>query len=557
MKASDLLLACLQEQGVRTIYGVPGEENADVMISLLNHTIKFITCRHEQTAAFMAEMHGNLTGIPGVCLATLGPGALNLVTGVAQANMDGSPLVAVLGQCSTKRLHKISHQNMNAIELFKPITKWATSIISPDLIPEIVAKAFKIARSGIPGAVLIELPEDVAKLTTEKKPLPMVTVNYSETSSADSIQKLLDLLAQSQKPLLLLGSGAVRTESDKPVREFLAHTKLYAAHTFMGKGVVSHQYERSLHCVGLGMKDLTLEAFAEADLVICIGYNMVEWSAAKWNMGQSKKIIHIDTAPAEIDTHYIPALELIGNIPSIMQQINHALTKKHIKAEPYFSSIQQKAEADIRSYADDDRFPMTPKRILKDLRDTLADPDILVSDVGAHKMWIARQYGARQSKTCFISNGFCAMGGSMPGAMEAKRLIPQKKVVAVCGDGGFMMSLQALSTGVEQKIPFVVVVWEDNGYGLITWKQEMQFHQHSHTTLENPDLAEVARALGCEAKRVNNTAEFIPLLRWAFSNTDKPSVIVVPVDYSENMKLFYHLQETVSQGDMHDASNHD
>jgi acetolactate synthase-1/2/3 large subunit len=542
MKASDLFLNCLKQQGVKTIYGVPGEENADVMIALLNHPIQFITCFHEQTAAFMAEMHGRLTGVPGVCLATLGPGATNLITGVAQANLDGAPLVAIIGQAETKRLHKISHQNINSIDMFKPVTKWTTTIVSADVIPEVIAKAFKIATSGRPGAVVIELPEDIASHETEAVPIGRTGYQSQEEASENQIQQFLKLLIHSKKPLLLLGDGATRTESDAVVRQFLKQTKLYAVYTFMGKGVISNLYERSLHCVGLGLKDVALEAFEQADLIICIGYSMVEWSPAHWNIGIKKTIIHIDTAPAEIDESYIPQLEMVGSIPHIMQQINAQLTEQCKKTTPYFKKIQQKTEEDIRRFADDDSFPMKPKRILKDIRDTLADDDILVSDVGAHKMWIARQYGARQSKTCFISNGFCSMGGSMPAAMEAKRLLPHKTVVAVCGDGGFAMSIQALMTGVAQHIPFIVIIWEDHEYGLIKWKQEMHYHEHSHTALSHADLADVARSLGCHAKRITAACDFKPALHWAMNNKKSPSVLVVPVDYSENMKLFYHLK---------------
>ncbi len=543
MKASDLLLECLAMQGVNIMYGVPGEENADIMISLLQNPIRFITCAHEQTAAFMAEMHGRLTGIPGICLATLGPGATNLMTGVAQANLDGAPLIALVGQAETKRLHKISHQNINSIEMFKPITKWSTTILSADVIPEVIAKAFKIATSGRPGAVMIELPEDIAKLETDAKPIHKTEFINQQEASSQQIDDFLKLLSQSKKPLLLLGDGATRTESDVPVREFLKKTDLYAAYTFMGKGAVSNLYERSLHCVGLGLKDIALNAFEEADLVICVGYSMVEWSPANWNIGCEKTIVHLDAAPAEIDQHYLPTLELVGSIPQILQQINAKLGAQQSKKEPYFAAIQQKTEEDIRSFSDDDGFPMKPKRILKDIRDVLANEDILVSDVGAHKMWVARQYGARQSKTCFISNGFCSMGGSLAGAMEAKRLYPQKRVIALCGDGGFIMSNQALFTGVTEKIPYVVVVWEDQQYGLIKWKQEMHYHTHSHTELHHRDLTGFAQAIGCNAKKIQQSNELVPALKWAFANKNAPTVLVVSVDYSENMKLFHHLQK--------------
>lgn len=545
MKASDLFLKCLEIQGVKTIYGVPGEENADILISLLKSPIQFITCVHEQTSAFMAEMHGHLTGVPGVCLSTLGPGATNLITGIAQANLDGSPLIAIIGQGETSRLHKISHQNINSIDMYKPVTKWATTILTPDVIPEVIAKAFKIASAGRPGAVVIELPEDIAKAETSAMPIEKIKDVHPEGASITQIEQFLNLLTASHKPLLFIGDGAARMESDTEIRKFLEKTKLYCAYTFMGKGVVSNLYDRSLHCVGLGIKDIALQAFAQSDLIICVGYSMVEWSPAKWNIGITKKIIHIDSTPAEIDQHYLPVLEIIGSIPRIIHQINSHLTTNQCKNEAYFADIQKKTEEDIRSYADDDSFPMKPKRVLKDIRDVLADSDILISDVGAHKMWIARQYGARHSKTCFISNGFCSMGASMPGALEAKRLNPQKNVVAVCGDGGFLMSIQTLVTGVMEKIPFVVIVWDDKGFGLIKWKQQIHYQQHSHTELNHPDLTNIAMAIGCHVKTIQASDEFKPALEWALIQKDKPIVIIIPIDYSENMKLFYQLQKII------------
>lgn len=544
MKASDLLLKCFEAQGVKMMYGVPGEENADVMISLLDSPIDFIATRHEQTAAFMAEMHGRLTGIPGVCMATLGPGATNLLTGVAQADMDNAPLVALIGQAETDRLHKESHQNMDSVSMYKSVTKWATTIREADSIPEVVEKAFKIATSGVPGAVLIELPEDIAAHETDAQPLKPFVHGMSGTTQGQ-IDEALELLANAKKPVLLLGDGATRQECDDVLAEILEKTKLYSAHTFMGKGAVTNLYERSLHCIGMGMKDFVIEAFEEADLVIAVGYDMVEYPPARWNNGTEKKIIHINSAIAEVDGHYIPDIEMVGNINTILQQILPHITDAHCKSEPYLEHKQKLIEEDVRSDKDDSSYPMTPKRILKDIRSVLSDDDMLMSDVGAHKMWVARQYGARKSKTCFISNGFCSMGGSMPGACEAQRLHPELNAVALCGDGGFMMSIQALVTGVQFKIPFVVVLWEDDHYGLIKWKQEMHFNEHSHVDLCNPDLQKLAESFGCHSRRVESADDFIPCLEEAIAVTDRPSVIVVPVDYSENMKLFHHLQKSV------------
>ena len=545
MKASDLFLKCLEAQGVKTIYGVPGEENADIMISLLNSPIEFISTRHEQTAAFMAEMHGRLTGIPGVCLATLGPGSTNLITGVAQANMDNAPLVAVIGQAESSRLHKDTHQNMDSVSMYKSVTKWATTIREADSIPELIAKAFKIATSGIPGAVLIELPEDIASHETNSPVLNRHQLALSIGTTPELIHQVLNILSNSKKPLLLLGDGAVREEADLEIRSLMDKTGLYAAYTFMGKGVIPHNHERSLHCIGLGMKDFVVQAFEQADCVIAIGYDMVEYPPSRWNIGVPKKIIHINSDIAEVDAHYMPDVEIVGSIKTIVNQINQKLTDKNLRRDPYFKDMQDKIRADVRSDLSDARFPMTPKRILQDIRETLKDDDMLISDVGAHKMWVARQYGAMKSKTCFISNGFCSMGGSMPGALEAKRLNPNLNVVAVCGDGGFMMSVQALATGVAEKIPFVVVLWEDDSYGLIQWKQEMHFGEVSHVGLKNGDLAKLAESFGAHGVLIEKTEDFIPALKKSFEIKDRPSVIVVPVDYSENMRLFHHLKNAV------------
>jgi len=547
MKASDLFLRCLEEQGVDTIFGVPGEENADIMISLLNSSIEFVTCRHEQAAAFMADMHGRLTGRPGVCLATLGPGATNLITGVANANMDHAPVVAIIGQASTSRLHKESHQNMPAIQMYTPVTKWATSVREAAVIPEVIAKAFKLAISSKPGATVIELPEDIAGQTVELKPLPQACVDYEMGVDVRHVDQAVNLLAKSNKVIMLLGAGAARAKCDEEVTQFVAHTGVFAANTFMGKGVMPARSMQSLFCVGLGMKDIALEAFDQADLVICVGYDMVEWSPSRWNANGDKKIIHIDTLPAEVDEDYLPNVELVGEIRGILQSINTALGNEHKKDPKLFSAIRQRAYDDLTEYDNDTAFPIKPQRILHDVREVMADNDILISDVGAHKMWVARQYFTYQSGSCFIYNGFCSMGGSMPGAFAAKRLYPKRNVVALCGDGGFIMSIQALVSAVQYNVPITVLLWQDDCYGLIKWKQEAVYQETSHVNLVNPDLKTLAEAFGAHGVHINAVDELKPALQESFARKDKPTVIIVPVDYAENMKLTERLGEIVSR----------
>lgn len=549
MKASDLFLRCLEAQGVDTIFGVPGEENADIMISLLNSSIEFIVCRHEQSAAFMAGMYGHLTGKPGVCLATLGPGATNLITGVANANMDRAPLIAVLGQASTHRLHKESHQNMDAVSMYKPVSKWATTIREPDVIPEVIAKAFKIAMGDKPGATVIELPEDIAKEEAEIKPLVEAKGARSEEyPNPKQVDRALALIEKSKVAVLLCGAGCVREGCDKELKEFLDKTGIFAASTFMGKGAVSAEHPQSLYCVGLGMKDIAIQAFDKADLVICAGYDLVEWPPDHWNEpGAGKKIIHIDTLPAEVDKDYMPTVELVGDIKSIFLSFNAELNKSHKKNEKEFSEIREKITNELAEHNTDQSFPVKPQRILSDVRSILKKDDILISDVGAHKMWVARQYPTYQSNTCFISNGFCSMAGSIPSAFTAKRLYPEKRVVALCGDGGFIMGIQAVPTAVRYKIPITILIWEDDYYGLIKWKQEAHYHEFSHVDLDNPDLVEVAKSFGCHALRIQSADELKPALEKSFQEKEIPTVILVPVDYSENMKLTERLGKILSR----------
>jgi acetolactate synthase-1/2/3 large subunit len=536
----------LEEQGVDTIFGVPGEENADIMISLLSSPIEFITCRHEQSASFMADMYGRLTGKPGVCLATLGPGATNLLTGVANANMDHAPLVAIVGQADTNRLHKESHQNMNAVSMYEPVTKWATSIREASVIPEVVYKAFKVASTPKAGAVMLELPEDIAKHEVDADVIKANDAEMLTSVHPEQLTQVLKTIENSKAPLLLAGYGASFRGCDNEIKKFMDKTKIFGAATFMGKGSIDARSMQSLYCVGLGMRDIALQAFEKSDLVITLGYGLVEWLPEHWNANKDKKIIHISAAPAEVDKNYIPQIELVGDIRDILAQLNTQLSDKHAKDPNMFARLRKQISDELTQHAGDDSWPVKPQRILSDLRSVLAEDDILISDVGAHKMWVARQYPTYRSKTCFIHNGFCSMGGAIPGAVTAKRVHPQKRIVALCGDGGFMMSIQAIVTAVDLKLPIVVLVWEDDHYGLIKWKQEAAYHTYSHVDLKNPDLVELARCFGCHSERINATSELIPKLEAAFKVMDKPSVIVVPVDYSENMKLTKRLGEILA-----------
>jgi acetolactate synthase I/II/III large subunit len=547
MKASDLFLKCLENEGVGTIYGVPGEENADLMISLLDSPIEFITCRHEQGAAFMADIHGRLTGNPGVCLATLGPGATNLVTGVANANMDRSPVVAIAGQAETTRLHKESHQNMDIVSMFEPITKWSSSIYHAENIPEVVRKSFKIATAEKPGACLVELPEDVAGEEIDTHPFTGSLKVRRPGPDPKAIKAAFKLLSTATKPIILAGAGTVRTRASKHLRRFVKQTGIFGATTFMAKGSISDRDGRSLFTGGLQSRDHVTEAFREADLVICIGYDMVEWHPSVWNQGKDKAIIHIDFEAAEVDDHYLTDVEVVGDIAASIWALMEEMGDMHFGDIPDFAKERSHIEQEMADEASSDAFPMKPQRILKDLRDVMDDEDILISDVGAHKMWVARHYPTYSPGSCIISNGFCSMGIAVPGAIAAKKLKPEKRVVGLCGDGGFLMNVQELATAVQYNIPTTFMIWQDDGYGLIKWKQEARFGRSSHTEIHNPDLLKLAQSFGCQGIEVGAANELTPALEKAFAQKTKPTVIIVKVDYSENMKLTERLGRVIGR----------
>ncbi len=546
-KASDLFVKCLEAEGVTHIFGVPGEENADLMISLTDSQIDFVLCRHEQAAAFIADAYGRLTGKAGVCLATLGPGVTNLVTGLADANMDRAPVVAIIGQGSSKRLHKESHQNMDAIAMCKPISKWAHSIRDAETIPEIVRKSFKLAEAEKPGVCVIELPEDIAKDQVMGRPM---NVYKTRRPAADhkAIAQAVELIAKAKKPMILAGNGAVRKRAASQLQRLSHKTGIPVVNTFMGKGSMPMDDKHCLFTMGLQGRDHINHALDKVDLVITVGYDLVEYSPSFWNADMDKAIVHIDFQAAEIDAHYTVAVDVTGDIADALWQINMELERNHAGRLP-LQDIQQwqKLRDDIlNDFAmekDDDTFPMKPQKIIWDVRKFLGPEDYLLSDVGAHKMWISRYYQCQTPNTCLISNGFCSMGFALPGAIGAKMAHPDKKVLAICGDAGFMMNVQDLETAVRLKMNVVFMVWEDGEYGLIKWKQQNQFNgKHSKLDFGNPDWEMLARAFGMWGKKINSVDELPSALTEAFQQ-EGPALIAVPVDYSENMKLTKRLGE--------------
>lgn len=538
MKASDLFVQCLENEGVEYIFGLPGEENADVMISLKeSQKIKFILCRHEQAAAFMADVYGRLTGKAGVCLGTLGPGATNLVTGVADANMDRSPLVVITGQADTNRQHKESHQSMDVVGMYEPITKWNMQILHPDNIPEMVRKAFKVAETEKPGACHLEFPENIASMESNKLPISSPKMRRSSPDEK-SLELAIQCIQAAKNPVILAGNGTVRTRSSKELRTFVQKTGLPVINTFMGKGAISRSDEHCLFTMGLQAKDHISCAMDRSDLVIAIGYDLVEYHPRLWNQGNEKKIIHIDFMPAEVDENYRVEVEIVADIANTLSQMTQIVASDKPLVDPKsYQNVRHSMMDEFNEYKDDQaEGRIKPQKILWDVREILGPEDILISDVGAHKMWIARYYQCDEPNTCLISNGFCSMGFAMPGAMVAKLIYPEKKVLAICGDGGALMNIQDLETAVRYQIPFVMMVWEDGGYGLIEWKQDNEFGSHSDLTFGNPDFVKLAQAFNAEGFRIEKSSEIKTVLMQAFE-CQKPAIISVPIDYRENKYL--------------------
>ena len=537
MNAAELFVRCLQAEGVEYIFGVPGEDNADIMMAIEAAGMPFVLTRHEQGAAFMGDVYGRLTGKAAVCLGTLGPGATNLVTGVADANMDRAPLVVLTGQADSHRQHKESHQNMDVVSMFRPVTKWATPVLQPENIPEIVRKAFKIATQEKPGATHIELAEDIAASPVEGEPLTVRTLRRPVPDDK-VVDQAWELIRAAKRPVLLAGNGAIRKRASKQLRTLCETTGLGTICTFMGKGAVSRKAPYSLFTIGLQAKDLVAVAIDNADLVVTLGYDLVEYHPRLWNGDKDKRIIHIDFLPAEIDEHYHPEVEVVGDLAHTLWMLN-----ERNERDPLHYNIQQhhhireKMLADFAEYADDDTEGLIrPQKALWDVREALGPEDILLSDVGAHKMWIARYYQCDEPNTCLISNGFCSMGFALPGALGAQLARPDRKVLAICGDGGFLMNVQEMETAYRLKLPVVVLLWEDHEYGLIAWKQQNHFGRHTDLTFTNPDWVKLAESFNWNGVRVNHSRDLRGALDEALA-ADLPTLITIPIDYRENALL--------------------
>ncbi len=511
MKAAQLFIRCLEAEDVAYIFGLPGEENLDILDALSDSAIRFITTRHEQGAAFMANAYGRFTGKPGVCLSTLGPGATNLMTGIADAFLDCSPMVAITGQAEILKYHKESHQYVDIVSAFRPITKWNVRVEKGATIPEIVRKAFRLSSIEKSGPTHIELPEDVAAEDVDGTPIMPLPIHYPQPEQMH-IDEAVKAIKDAACPMVLAGNGVIRCGASQALRTFVSRLKICAATSFMGMGAVAADSEFFLSTVGLQARDYISCGFEKADLIIAVGYDPVEFSPKYWNPNKDKRIIHIGSIPAEVDAHY-QAIELIGEINTTLRLLTDAIDFG--KDPSFYFRLKKAMKTGLNGQISG--FPLKPMRIVDELRAALGRNDILISDVGAHKIWIARFFPAYEPNTVVISNGFSAMGIALPAAITAKLLYRQKKVVAAMGDGGFLMALPELETAVRLGLPIVCLIFNDCGYGLISWRQRLIFGREFGTSFGNPDFVRLADSFGAKGYRVTSEDELGPILKDALT----------------------------------------
>jgi acetolactate synthase-1/2/3 large subunit len=527
-RASDVFVECLEAEGVQYVFGIPGEETLDLNESLADSSVQFVPVRHEQGGAYMADAYGRLTGRAGVCLGTLGPGATNLVTAVADATLDRAPLVALTGQSDLERMHKESHQYIDLIGILRPIVKWNARVSSPEIIPEVVRKAFKVAESEKPGATHLELPEDVMARTLDASPLPRHAPVQPEPGVRE-LQRAAEIIDAAENPIALVGNGAIRARAARALRAFVQVTGIPVAETFMAKGLLDYIDAHALGTVGLQSRDYEMAGFEDADVVIAIGYDLVEHSPEHWNPHANKKIIVIDSVAAEIDEFYVAEVELIGDITHVLARLATTCTRSPTPV--LATDLRDVTLRSLGEAREDSHFPMRPPRVLWEIREALGREDILISDVGLHKLWIGRMFPAHEPGTVLIANGLAGMGFALPTAIAAKLVHPDRNVVTVNGDGGFLMNSQELETATRLGTAVVNIVWENGQYGSIAWKQDKKFGRHFDVGFGNPDFVKLAESFGMPAWRCGAADDFPRLLQNALA-LDLPSLIVVPIDYS-------------------------
>ncbi|WCN38647.1 acetolactate synthase large subunit [Aneurinibacillus uraniidurans] len=523
MKASDLFVQCLEAEGVEYIFGIPGEENIDLMDSISRSSIQFVIARHEQGAAFMADMYGRLTGKPGVCLATLGPGAANLVTGVANAHLDRVPLVAITGQATRTRLHKESHQNIDTVKMFEPITKYSQQVLHASIIPEVIRKSFQLAVMESPGAIHIQLPEDVAQKDIEGRPLLKSHLSPPLVNES-MIQSAVDIISQASRPVILAGNGVIRSQAWNEVRALVDKSNLPLVNTFMAKGILPFEHPRNLFTVGgKPYSQKVLRPLSEADLVIAIGFDLVEYEPATWNFDHARRVVHIHETPVDVDEHFPTVTELVGDL-------RHTLTllTRFIEQQPeptLHNEIRSHRLAEITSISHNQE--ELPRHVMLTLSEKLPENTLVISDVGLHKVWVSRWYQPKIPGRTIIYNGFASMGGSLPAGIASKLVEPHSSVVVVSGDGGFLMNVHELETARRLGAAFTMIVFTDKTYSLIQKKQRDANLAVTGISFSNPDFQLLAKSFGVEYYRAETPESFDDCLQSAIGSNKLNLIEVV------------------------------
>jgi acetolactate synthase I/II/III large subunit len=531
-----LVVKCLENEGVKYVFGIPGEENIHFIDALNSSSIRFILVHHEQAASFMADMYGRVTGKAGVCTGTLGPGAINLLLGTTDAHTDSVPLVAISAQVGLNREYKETHQFVDLVSMFKPVTKWAAEIKIPGAVPEMVRKAFKVAQTERPGSCYLGLPQDLEEISAPPSLRPLLRSEvYDSAPSPSQLSRAAKILEAAKSPIVLAGHGAARDNAQDALIRFSEHVHIPVATTFMGKGVFPDMHPNALGTVGFMLHDYVNFGFDLADVLVCVGYDLQEFDPVRINPNGDKKIIHISSYAAEVDAHYPVAVGIESNLSMALDELARGVrSKEGLKAEN--QKIVSLLRGELEDGARDDSFPVKPQRIVSDTRLALGQSDIVLVDTGALKMWMARLYPTYKPNTCLISNGLSTMAFALPGAIAVKLAYPERKVLAAAGDGGFMMLGSELETAVREHVPIVVLIWEDQSYGLIKWKMDLELGHHSSVDFHNPNFVKYAESFGAKGYQISNADELLPTLKSALED-DAISVIACPVDYSENMDL--------------------
>jgi len=535
-RVADLLVSCLEHEGVTCVFGIPGEENIHFTDALARSSIRYILVRHEQAAAFMAEIFGRLTGRAGVCSATLGPGAINLLLGTADATTNSTPVVAFSAQVGLNRIYRESHQSVDLVSMFSPVTKWADLVLTPGAVPEMVRKAFKLAQTERPGAVYLAVPEDVEAMTAPDELTPLdLNVPRPDEPSPSQVERAAAVLNAARRPIVLAGHGAARTGAAAALRRFSQQLGLPVATTFHGKGVFPDDHPHALGAVGFMSHDYVNFGFDDADVIVSVGYELQEFDPVRINPGADKRILHLSRFPAEVDAHYDVEVGVQADIGRTLDALA-AATRRRFEPRASGEKIRRLLAGELARGGADDSFPLKPQRVVSDIRAALGRSDIVLADTGAVKMWMARLYPTYQPNTCLISNGLSTMAFALPGAIGAKLAVPGRRVLAAVGDGAFLMNSQEIETALRERIPLTTLIWQDDAYGLIKWKMDLELGYDVAIGFSNPDFEAYADSFGARGYRVRSAGDLLPTLTEALA-ADTVSVIACPVDYAENLRL--------------------